>query len=64
VDATGAGDAFGSAFVGGYILNNGDLEIALKFGIINSGSVISKYGAENGILRRKEIERRIKKLEN
>ena len=64
VDATGAGDAFGSAFVGGYILNNGDLEIALKFGIINSGSVISKYGAENGILRRKEIERRIKKLGN
>ena len=64
VDATGAGDAFGSAFVGGYILNNGDLEIALKFGIINSGSVISKYGAENGILGRKEIERRIKKLGN
>ena len=63
VDATGAGDAFGSAFVGGYILNNGDLEMALKFGIINSGNVISEYGAENGILGRKDIEERIKKLE-
>ena len=64
VDATGAGDAFGSAFVGGYILNNGDLEKSLKYGIVNSGGVVSKYGAQNGILDRKEIERRIKKLEN
>ncbi len=69
VDATGAGDAFGSALVGGYILNNGDLEKALKFGIINSGNVVSEYGAQNGILSKREIEGKlgeikIKKISN
>ena len=64
VDATGAGDAFGSAFVGGYILNNGDLEKALKFGIINSGNVVSEYGAQNGVLSKREIEGRMEKLGN
>ncbi len=63
VDATGAGDAFGSAFVGGYILNSGDLEKSLKFGIVNSGSVVGEYGAQNGILSKREIEGKIKKLE-
>jgi len=58
VDSTGAGDSFGSALVGGYILNN-DLEIALKYGIINSGNVVSEYGAQNGILDREEIEGRL-----
>ncbi len=63
VDATGAGDAFGSAFVGGYILNNGDLEKSLKFGIINSGGVVGEYGAQNGILGRREIKGRMGKLD-
>jgi len=58
VDTTGAGDAFGSAFVGGYILT-GNLETALKYGIINSGNVVSEYGAQNGILERGEIEKRL-----
>ncbi len=62
VDATGAGDAFGSAFVGGYILNNGDLEKSLKFGIVNSGSVVGEYGAENGILGRGDIEGRMGRI--
>ena len=62
VDATGAGDAFGSAFVGGYILNNGDLKTALKFGIVNSGSVVGEYGAENGILSRRGIKGRMGRI--
>ncbi len=61
IDATGAGDSFGSALTGGYILT-GDIETALKFGIINSGSVVSEYGAQNGILNRDEIERRLKEV--
>ncbi len=58
VDSTGAGDSFGSALVSGYILT-GDLETALKYGIINSGSVVSKYGAQNGILGKDEIEKKL-----
>jgi len=58
IDSTGAGDSFGSAFTGGYILTS-DIEKALKYGIINSGSVVSEYGAQNGILGRDEIEKRL-----
>ena len=58
VDATGAGDSFGSALVGGYILTE-NLETALKYGVINSGNVVSEYGAQNGILDREEIEKRL-----
>lgn len=58
VDSTGAGDAFGSAMVGGYIITE-NLESALKFGILNSGSVVSEYGAQNGILERSEIEKKL-----
>ena len=58
IDSTGAGDSFGSALVGGYILT-GDLEIALKYGIINSGNVVGEYGAQNGILRKEEIEEKL-----
>lgn len=61
VDTTGAGDAFGSALVGGYILT-GNLETALKYGVINSGNVVSEYGAQNGILERSEIEKRLKSV--
>ncbi len=58
VDTTGAGDSFGSALVGGYILTN-DLEIALKYGIINSGNVVGEYGAQNGVLGKGDIEKRL-----
>lgn len=58
VDTTGAGDSFGSALVGGYILT-GDLETALKYGIINAGNVVSEFGAQNGILGKEEIEEKL-----
>ena len=62
VDTTGAGDSFGSALVGGYILTN-NFETALKYGIINSGSVVNEYGAQNGILDRRRIEKKLKSVE-
>ncbi len=61
IDSTGAGDSFGSAFVGGYILTS-DIEKALKYGIINSGSVVSEYGAQNGILSREEVEKKLNEV--
>ncbi len=58
IDSTGAGDSFGSALVGGYILTE-NLETALKYGIINSGNVVGEFGAQNGILSKEEIEKRL-----
>lgn len=49
VNATGAGDAFGSGFLAGLIKKD-DIETALKIGIVNSTNVIQKMGAKNGII--------------
>jgi len=50
VSRTGAGDAFGSGFVAG-LLKSGDLNDALRVGMINAESVIQKYGAKAGIIK-------------
>lgn len=50
VDKTGAGDAFGSAFVSGLIKSNMDVEWAIRLGIANSTSCIKIRGAINGLL--------------
>ncbi|MFH1564626.1 MAG: carbohydrate kinase family protein [bacterium] len=52
VDTTGAGDSFGSAFAGGLVLFNNDIQKALKAGVANSGSVVSRFGAQNGLLNK------------
>lgn len=57
IDTTGAGDSFGCAFLGSYILNEGNLETSLKYGIINSNSVVNEYGAQKGLLTKKAIEK-------
>lgn len=53
-DTTGAGDAFSSGFISGLILFN-DIRKALRLGILNSGSVIKKIGAQNGLLIKKDL---------
>ncbi len=50
LNTTGAGDAFGSAFVTGLIRYHGDIEKSLRLGIWNSNSVIMKIGAQVGLL--------------
>ncbi|MAG28607.1 hypothetical protein CL632_00455 [bacterium] len=55
VEATGAGDSFGSGFVAG-LLDKDDIEYALDLGITNSESVIRKVGAQQGILRKKDAD--------
>ena len=61
VDTTGAGDAFGSGFLGGLILTK-KVDRALKYGIINSGNVVGTYGAQKGLLNKKEIEKKIGRI--
>ncbi len=50
VDATGAGDAFGSGFLAAY-LKRPDIAYALRVATANSESVIRKIGAKQGLLK-------------
>lgn len=62
LDTTGAGDAFGSTFVAGLLLFQGDIRRALRLALINSGSVVSQLGPQAGLLRRPEITARFRKI--
>lgn len=55
VETTGAGDGFGTGFLAAIVDGKG-IEEALKWGMIQSASVISKVGAQAGLLSRRELE--------
>lgn len=55
-DMTGAGDAFGSTFVGMIILGY-NIEEALKLAAKNAGSVVSHFGAQEGLLSLEKLLR-------
>jgi len=61
VDTVGAGDSFGSCFVA-CLAKGLKIEDALRYGIVNSASVIENMGAKPGLLRFNELEKRTKKL--
>lgn len=48
---TGAGDAFGSGFLTGWIKSKGDIQEALRVGTLNADSVVKHIGAKVGILK-------------
>lgn len=50
VDTTGAGDAFTSGFIAGYIRSKGDIKKALILASNNAASVIMAIGAKHGLL--------------
>jgi sugar/nucleoside kinase (ribokinase family) len=60
-DTTGLGDAFGSAFVAGLKLFNGDLKKSLRLAAHNSASVLSLQGAQNGLLKKSDLSKIFKK---
>lgn len=47
---TGAGDAFGSGFLTGWIKSKGNIEESLHVGALNADSVVQHVGAKVGIL--------------
>ncbi|MEK7464716.1 MAG: PfkB family carbohydrate kinase, partial [Patescibacteria group bacterium] len=55
VDRTGAGDAFGSGFVAGY-LQKQDIHYALRVASANATSKVEHIGAQEGILRKKDLD--------
>ncbi len=60
VDKTGAGDAFGSGFLAGYIKHKGNIKQAIQLAVANAASCLTKWGAEEGILKKNEKFKRVK----
>jgi sugar/nucleoside kinase (ribokinase family) len=61
VDTVGAGDAFGSCFVAS-LAQGKTVEEALRRGMINSSSVISKLGTKAGLLTEQELAEKEKNI--
>lgn len=59
VETTGAGDSFAAAFMAARMYGK-DLQEALRWGAVNSASVISVVGPQPGLLRRAELLRRLR----
>lgn len=59
-DSTGAGDSFASGMLSALAYNK-DWKHALKWGIMNSGSVISQPGPQNGLLSKQELKKWLRK---
>jgi len=60
-DTTGLGDAFGSSFVAGLMLYDHNIKKSLLLAAANASSVLGQQGAQNGLLKIKDIQRLFKK---
>jgi len=61
VDNVGAGDSFGSCFVGSLMLNY-SIEDALRNGITNSAAVLAQMGAKAGLLTHSQLKEKVKAI--
>ena len=55
VDATGAGDGFGSGLIAG-LAKSWPLEKALRLGVANGAAAVTQFGAKAGLIKTKEID--------
>lgn len=62
LDTTGAGDSFAAAFFAAYAFLGKPLREALRYGIVESASVVSHYGANVGHLPLDELSGRVETL--
>jgi sugar/nucleoside kinase (ribokinase family) len=61
VEATGAGDGFTTAYVAALASGKTHSE-ALQWGPVNAGSVVMKIGPQEGLLTRKQLETKLRKM--
>lgn len=61
-DSTGVGDAFGAAFVAGLLLTKGSVQDALRWGVVNAASVLTKVGAQEGIVSRTQLDALVRRV--
>lgn len=52
LEQTGAGDAFGSGFLSGYIRSQGDIIYAIQLGSANATSCLTEIGSKSGLLKK------------
>ena len=64
VSTLGAGDAFASTFCAALKKTDLDIGLSLMYASINSASVVSKFGATEGLLTFEQIESKIKSNPN
>lgn len=57
INTTGAGDCFGASLIAGIIKYKWDLDKALKLAMINSNSVITTIGAQEGLLTQPDLKK-------
>ena len=62
VDRTGAGDAFGSAFIAALIKRPDDIEYAIQLASANATGVLTQWGATNGLLTKDDFPSKWGKL--
>jgi len=60
VEKTGAGDAFGSGFLSGFLKSGGNIETAIQLGVANATNCIQKLGAKEGLLKKGEKWKKVK----
>jgi sugar/nucleoside kinase (ribokinase family) len=58
ISTLGAGDAFGSGFVG-MLADDYSLEDSIRAGMLNSASVVGAIGAKTGLLYKNEMDKRL-----
>lgn len=61
IEATGAGDAFATAYIGA-LANGLSHRDALRWGPVNAGSVVMQIGPQRGLLNKDEILKKLNKL--
>ncbi|KKQ61587.1 MAG: Carbohydrate/purine kinase pfkB family protein [Parcubacteria group bacterium GW2011_GWE2_38_18] len=54
LNTVGVGDAFGSTLAAG-LYRTGDIKKSLKMAALNASSVVKKYGAQSGLMTKKQI---------
>lgn len=62
INATGAGDAFGSGFVAGLNLYHGDIKKSLSLAMLNANNVVTEMGAKHGILKKPPSEKMLRQI--
>lgn len=63
IETTGAGDSFSTALTAA-LFRGGSLKEAMRWGTINSASVVQQVGGQAGLLTNTELQKRLKLHEN